>query len=90
LRYPNTLLDRNKFWLLFTIAVVGFIPTIWFYYVGKEAGFLLTAIELFLRYTDWLDKTRYGVQLSQNPLFIWRIIPFPNCWAGRTCWMSSG
>lgn len=68
-------LARNKFWLMFAIAAAGFIPTIWFYYVGEEAVFPLAAIELFQRQTDWLDKTRYGVHLPQNPLFMWMIIP---------------
>lgn len=66
---------RNKFWLLFALAAVGFIPTIWFYYVGEEAVFPLAAIELFQRQADWLDKTRYGIPLRQNPLFMWSIIP---------------
>lgn len=68
-------LHRNKFWLLFAMAAAGFIPTIWFYYVGEEAVFPLAAIELFQRHADWLDKTRYGVHLPQNPLFMWMIIP---------------
>lgn len=66
----------NRYWLLFAIAAAGFIPTIWFYYVGEEAVFPLAAIELFQRQADWLDKTRYGIPLRQNPLFMWMIMPF--------------
>ena len=68
--------NRNKYWLLYAIAAIGFIPTFWFYYVGEEAVFPLAAIELFQRHADWLDKTRYGIALRQNPLFMWAIIPF--------------
>lgn len=67
---------RNRFWLLYAIAAAGFIPALWFYYVGEEAVFPLAAIELFQRDAGWLDKTRYGVSLPQNPLFMWAIIPF--------------
>lgn len=66
----------RRYWLLFALAAAGFIPTLWFYYVGEEAVFPLAAIELFQRQTDWLDKTRYGIPLRQNPLFMWGIIPF--------------
>lgn len=66
----------RRYWLLFALAAIGFIPTLWFYYVGEEAVFPLAAIELFQRQTDWLDKTRYGIPLRQNPLFMWAIIPF--------------
>lgn len=69
-------INLNRYWLLFALATVGFIPTIWFYYVGEEAVFPLAAIELFQRQTDWLDKTRYGIPLRQNPLFMWMIMPF--------------
>lgn len=79
-------MSANRYWLLFAIAAAGFIPTIWFYYVGEEAVFPLAAIELFQRQADWLDKTRYGVHLPQNPLFMWMIIPFSELlgWAHMT------
>ncbi len=79
-------MPANRYWLLFAIAAAGFIPTIWFYYVGEEAVFPLAAIELFQRHSDWLDKTRYGVHLPQNPLFMWMIIPLSRLlgWAHMT------
>ncbi len=65
----------NRYWWLFILAAAGFLPALWFYYVGEEAVFPLAAIELFQRQSDWLDKTRYGIPLRQNPLFMWTLIP---------------
>src|SRR3989339_1554555 len=65
----------NRYWRLYAVAAFGFIPTLWFFYVGEEAVFPLAAIELFQRQSEWLDKTRYGIALRQNPLFMWSIIP---------------
>lgn len=65
----------NRYWRLYAVAALGFIPTLWFFYVGEEAVFPLAALELFQRQSEWLDKTRYGIALRQNPLFMWSIIP---------------
>lgn len=74
----KTLSKSSHFWWLYIAASLCLVPTIWFYYVGEEAVFPIAAIEMFQRGGGWLTKTRYGVNLYQNPMFVWLIIPASN------------
>ena len=67
-------------WLVF-IAVVAYAPALAFYYVGEEAIFPITAIEMW-QGGDWIRQHMYGGNLQHNPLFTWLIIPF----ASMTGW----
>ena len=57
------------------IVAVAYAPALAFYYVGEEAIFPITAIEMW-QGGDWIRQHMYGGNLQHNPLFTWLIIPF--------------
>jgi 4-amino-4-deoxy-L-arabinose transferase-like glycosyltransferase len=57
------------------IAAVSYAPALAFYYVGEEAIFPITALEMW-QGGDWVRQHMYGANLQHNPLFTWLIIPF--------------
>lgn len=65
--------NPKKFWLLFALAALSFLPTLSFYYVGEEAIFPITSLEMWQRNT-WLKQYLYGVDVQHNPLFNWLIM----------------
>ena len=67
----NTLALR---WLV-VIAAVSFAPALAFYYVGEEAIFPISALEMWTN-GDWIRQHMYGANLQHNPLYNWLIIPF--------------
>ncbi len=67
-------MNTRRLWWLYAITSLALLPTIWFYYVGEEAVFPLAAMEM-MQHGHWLTKTRFGVNLNQNPMFVWMIIP---------------
>jgi 4-amino-4-deoxy-L-arabinose transferase-like glycosyltransferase len=71
----NKLSDNKKrYWLLFAIAALSFLPTLFFYYVGEEGIFPMVSQEMWER-GSWLKQYLYGVDLQHNPLFNWLIMP---------------
>lgn len=72
----NKLSDNEKrYWLLFAVAALSFLPTLFFYYVGEEAIFPMVSQEMWER-GSWLKQYLYGGDLQHNPLFNWLIMPF--------------
>ena len=61
-------------WLLFTLAALSFLPALSFYYVGEEAIFPITSLEMWQR-DSWLKQYLYGMDVRHNPLFNWLIMP---------------
>ncbi len=59
---------------LVLLAAISFLPTLAFYYVGEEAIFPITSLEMWHR-GEWTRQHLYGLNLQHNPLFNWLIIP---------------
>lgn len=70
-----TKLNSRSFWLLFIVAAISFIPAIGFYYVGEEAIFPISSMEMW-QHGVWLKQYMYGLDVQHNPLFNWLIMPF--------------
>lgn len=77
---PNNAVSRSpdgsprRWWLLFAIAAASFLPTLGFYYVGEEAIFPKSALEMWY-YGEPVRRMLFGGDLQHNPLFTWLIIP---------------
>lgn len=61
-------------WLC-VIAAATFLPAIGYHYVGEEAIFPLSSLEMWY-HGEWLQKTIYGGLVHHTPLFNWLIIVF--------------
>jgi len=70
---PNT--PAKTFWLLFALAALSFLPALNFYYVGEEAIFPITSLEMW-QHGTWLKQYLYGMDVQHNPLFNWFIMLF--------------
>ena len=66
--------NTKNFWFLFALAALSFLPTLNFYYVGEEAIFPITSLEMWQR-GAWLKQYLYGTDVQHNPLFNWLIMP---------------
>ena len=60
---------------LVLLAAISYLPTLAFYYVGEEAIFPITSLEMWHQ-REWLQQPLFGGSLLHNPLFNWLIIPF--------------
>lgn len=58
---------------LLILALVSFIPTLWLPYIGEEAVYTITSLEMIWN-QDWLAPTLYGRQYGRPPFFNWLII----------------
>lgn len=67
--------SKNRYWILFAIAILSFVPTLFFYYVGEEAIFPIISQEMW-ETGNWLKQPLYGRDQMHNPLFNWLIMPF--------------
>ena len=65
---------QRSWWLLFAAAAASFLPALFFYYVGEEAIFPKSALEMWY-YGEPVRRILFGVDLQHNPLFTWLIIP---------------
>ncbi len=65
--------DEKRYWLLFAVAALSFLPTLFFYYVGEEGIFPMVSQEMWER-DSWLKQYLYGSDLQHNPLFNWMIM----------------
>ena len=72
-RGANGGLERRLAWL-FAIATATFVPTIGFYYVGEEAIFPISSIEMH-HTGDLIRQHLYGLNTRHNPLLNWLIVP---------------
>lgn len=59
-------------WLC-VIAAATFLPAIGYHYVGEEAIFPLSSLEMWF-HGEWIQKTIYGGPVHHTPLFNWLII----------------
>ena len=66
--------DATRWWGFYLIAAATFLPAIGFGYVGEEAIFPLSSLEMWYR-GEWVQQLFYGASLKHNPLFNWMIIP---------------
>ena len=74
LTLPVSHTDRQvRFLLLF--AALSFLPALAFYYVGEEAIFPITSLEMW-HAREWFRQSLFGLNVQHNPLFNWLIIPF--------------
>jgi len=73
--------DVTRLWWLYAIVAATFLPAIGFYYVGEEAIFPLSSLEMWY-HGEWVEQRFYGVSLKHNPLYNWLIIPLAIIGAG--------
>ncbi len=66
--------DASRLWWLYAIVAATFLPAIGFYYVGEEAIFPISSLEMWYR-GEWIQQLFYGGSLKHNPLYNWLIIP---------------
>lgn len=64
----------RRWWLLFAVAAASFLPTLAFYYVGEEAIFPKSALEMWF-HGEPIKRLLFGGDLQHTPLFTWLIIP---------------
>ncbi len=64
----------NRLWRFYAIAAATFLPAIGFHYVGEEAIFPISSLEMWY-HGVWLEQLFYGGSLKHNPLYNWLIIP---------------
>ncbi|MCC7483973.1 MAG: hypothetical protein IT529_03195 [Burkholderiales bacterium] len=65
----------RRLWWWYAIAAATFLPAVGFHYVGEEAIFPISSLEMWHR-GEWVRQVLYGANLKHNPLFNWLIIPF--------------
>jgi len=70
---PTQLPEVTRLWWLYAIAAATFLPAIGFYYVGEEAIFPLSSLEMWY-HGKWVEQLFYGGSLKHNPLYNWLII----------------
>ena len=70
----NDIVSRRAWWLLFAVAAVTFLPALGFYYVGEEAIFPISALEMWF-HGEPVKRLLFGADLQHTPLFAWLIIP---------------
>ena len=59
---------------LVLLAALSYLPALAFYYVGEEAIFPITSLEMWHQ-REWIQQPLFGASLLHNPLFNWLIIP---------------
>ncbi len=66
--------SKNALRWLTIVAALSYAPALAFYYVGEEAIFPISALEMWAN-GDWIRQHMYGGNLQHNPLYNWLIIP---------------
>jgi 4-amino-4-deoxy-L-arabinose transferase-like glycosyltransferase len=61
------------FWLLL-LGALSFLPTLFFYLVGEEGIYVITAMETWQHHT-WMQEIMYGVDDMRPPLLNWITMP---------------
>jgi 4-amino-4-deoxy-L-arabinose transferase-like glycosyltransferase len=64
----------GRLWRFYAIAAATFLPALAFYYVGEEAIFPISSLEMWY-HGEWVEQRFYGASLKHNPLYNWLIIP---------------
>ncbi len=68
-------MNPDQLRVLLLIAALSYAPTLAFFYVGEEAIFPISSLEMW-HGRDWFHQHLFGLNLQHNPLFNWLIIPF--------------
>ena len=66
---------EKKLWMLVAVAALSFLPAIFFHYVGEEAIFPISSLEMHHAHA-MLVQVMYGANVRHNPLFNWLIMFF--------------
>lgn len=69
--------DRISLQKLYWLAVLAFVPTLFFYYVGEEGSFTITSLEMW-HSGNLLLPTGLGADNGRPPLLYWPIIAVSN------------
>ncbi|MDE1891741.1 MAG: glycosyltransferase family 39 protein [Betaproteobacteria bacterium] len=69
-RHSNNFL--KLYWLLGGLAVLSFLPSLWFYAVGEEGVYTIGAMEMWIRH-DYLHQTTFGEFYNRPPMIVWAI-----------------
>ncbi|HKA44174.1 MAG TPA: hypothetical protein VKF40_19480 [Burkholderiales bacterium] len=64
----------RRLWIFYAVAAASFLPTLRFYYVGEEAIFPISSLEMWYQ-GEWVEQVFLGATLKHNPLLNWLIIP---------------
>lgn len=67
--------SEKRHLILLVAAAVSFLPALGFHYVGEEAIFPISSLEMWY-HRQWVEQLLYGGSLKHNPLYNWLIIPF--------------
>ena len=67
--------NTKQFRFLVLLAAISYLPTLTFYYVGEEAIFPISSLEMWHQ-RDWIRQYLFGLNPQHNPLFNWLIMPF--------------
>lgn len=68
------IVSRRAWWLLFAVAAATFLPALGFYYVGEEAIFPISALEMWF-HGEPVKRLLFGADLQHTPLYAWLIMP---------------
>lgn len=60
-------------WVLFSFASLSFFTTLGLPYIGEEAVYTITSLEMWHR-EDWIRPFLYGTNYGRPPLYNWLII----------------
>ena len=66
-------IQARRYWVFYAVAAATFLPAIGFHYVGEEAIFPITSLEMWY-HGEWIQQRFFGANLQHNPLFNWLII----------------
>lgn len=70
LRFQDMTPMTRGTWVLLIIAVLSFLPSLFYYTVGEEGIYTIGTLEM-LQSKDWLLMTIYGVNQMRPPLLSW-------------------
>lgn len=60
--------SARGWWMWFALAAASFLPALAFYYVGEEAIFPISALEMWY-HGEPVRRLLFGGDLQHNPLF---------------------
>ena len=70
----TTTARMQRWWWIYALAAATYLPTLAFHYVGEEAIFAISSLEMWY-HGEWARQLLYGGDLKHNPLYNWLIIP---------------
>ena len=64
----------RSWWWLYAAAALSFVTTLWLPYIGEEAVYTITSLEMRVSH-DFFVTTLYATNYGRPPLLNWLIIP---------------